>query len=173
MNKLAAAGALLVLLLPVHALAHGDAQTSDPAPGARVRKVPARIAISFTEPPTKDSRFEVMDGCDQDVFQELVGSGTEVELRLADGQPGRWNVSYRVISATDGHLTRKSFGFKVAGSKDCSEPDPGETDDQIGTPPPQVASGDGEESSFPLGPVAIGGGAVVLIALVVRLLSAR
>jgi methionine-rich copper-binding protein CopC len=163
----------LVLLSPGAALAHGETQETDPADGARVKQVPGQITISLSEPAAADSRFEVVDGCrDEVAISKVAGNQSEVRLGLAGGEPGRWKVSYRVISATDGHLTRDEFGFKVAGAKDCSEPNPQETDDEVGTDPPQAVPPE-DGASFPVLPVVVGGGLIVGLALAVRFLSAR
>ena len=162
---------IIVVLAPAAARAHGETTTSDPAQGARINKPPRSISIDFTEPPTEDSKYTVVDGCGDDVFAGARGEGTDKVLSAAGGEPGNWTVSYRVISATDGHLTKDRFSFTVAGDKDCNaEPTDGVTPD-IGDALPPVASDDGG-SGFPVVPVLIGG-VIVVLAIAVRFSSSR
>jgi methionine-rich copper-binding protein CopC len=163
---------VLVLFSPAAAWAHGDAITTVPAAGDRVRSLPKFVEIDFTEPPTQDSHYEVIDGCGDDVLAAVSGDGNLRHLSLAGGEPGKWKVTYRVISATDGHPTRDRFSFRVAGSKDCREPAPGddETPD-IGEAGAPIESDDG--SGFSAGPILIGGAAILILAVVIRVLASR
>lgn len=158
-----------VTLVPTAVWAHGDVTTSAPAPGDRVDEPPAEISISFTEPPTKDGRYSVLDGCGAEVLSGVEGKGTEKTLVVSGGSAGKWKVSYNVISATDGHRSSDSYSFTVAGKKEC-EP---ETDESpsIGDAAPPV-SPDDDPASFPMVPVAIGA-AIVAGAIALRLLGSR
>ena len=169
MSRLSAFALLSLFLLPSVALAHGDATTSNPAAGRRLDAVPSRIDIDFSEPPTKDSKYAVRDGCRSDVFAGVEGKGEKKTLNVAGGQPGTWTVSYNVISATDGHQTQDRFTFKVAGKKECREPSNRETPGDDGALPPGPEDDPG---SFPVVPVAIGG-AIVLGAIAIRFMSSR
>ncbi len=85
-------------------------------------------------------------------------------------------MTYRVISAEDGHFTRGEFAFRVAGKRDCAA-------DEIGTPGPRATFGDGaaaddrtpptEPGGVPVVPVLLGGGAILVLAVAVRLFSSR
>jgi methionine-rich copper-binding protein CopC len=170
------AGILLTLIVvataPTSALAHGETTTTDPAQGARVNKAPRAISIDFSEPPTNDSKYAVVDGCGEDVFAGVRGDGEDKVLSTSGGEPGKWTVSYRVISATDGHLTRDRFSFAVAGNKDCNAAPAGDETPDIGDALPPVASDDGG-SDFPVMPVLIGGGIILVLAIAVRVSSSR
>lgn len=132
------------------------------------------MSIQFTEAPTADNRFEVIDGCGDDVLAQVGGEGTNAELAVSGGRPGKWRVTYNVISSEDGHNSRGAFGFTVAGKRDCSDPEPAATDSpEIGSPPPPIAHDDADPASFPVLPVLIGGGAIVALAAAVRIFSAR
>jgi methionine-rich copper-binding protein CopC len=162
----------VVLAAPVASHAHGDIQSTSPEDGARVTSAPSIVRISFTEAPTADGRFEVIDGCGDDIVAEVAREGANAELLVDAGQPGAWKVSYRVISSVDGHSTRGSFGFRVAGPSDCSDPEPvaSDTPEIDGQPP---FANDDAPSDFPVLPVVIGGGAIVALAVAVRIFSAR
>ena len=166
--------ALFIGLVPAAAIAHGDLQGTTPEDGATLGSRPKEVAIVFTEPPTNDSRFEVLDGCGDDVFAGESGQGAERRLAVDGGEPGKWKVTYRVISAEDGHFSKGGFGFRVEGRRDCSE-------DRVGNPGPRETSdvdpdddlASDEEASFPVVPILLAGGAVILLALGARFFSSR
>lgn len=171
MRRFLVALAMLVAVAvagPAHA--HGDLRSSDPNAGARLQAPPSVVELDLAEPPTADSRFVVIDGCRDEVAVDFGRDGSRVTLPVAGGQPGRWRVEYRVISAVDGHLVRGDFAFRVAGQRDCSEPaaspEPAETDDEVAAPP-------GEEGgSGPLVPLVAVGGGIVALAFVIRKMMA-
>lgn len=153
--------------------AHGDIQATDPAAKATVRRAPRSVAITFTEAPTAQAVLNVTDGCKRDVGQGVEVAGATATVRVATGQPGKWQVSYRVVSSLDGHQTQGRYAFTVAGKKDCT-PDEDPTDDP-GDGPTQAAPGDtdetgdtGDSSGAPVIPIALGAVALVAVALVVR-----
>lgn len=154
--------ALLALAGPAHA--HGDLQATDPGLDAKVAKAPDSVAITFTEAPTAQAVLKVRDGCKRDVTQGIEVTDATATVRVALGQPGRWEVSYRVISALDGHETKGSYGFTVAGRRDCTpdKPTPGPGAEETLAAPTDDA-GEPSGSGAPVVPIAIG--AVVLIAL--------
>ena len=163
---------IAMLLAPAGASAHGDVTTTAPAAGGRVKQPPTGISISFSEPPTQDSKYTVVDGCGNDVLAGVEGKGTDKTLVVSGGKPGKWKVSYNVISATDGHSSSDRFAFTVAGKKECGgPPGTGEESPEIGEAAPPI-SPDDEPASFPVVPVAIGG-AIVVAAIAVRLLASR
>ena len=160
---------LAVMLSPTAAWAHGDVTTSAPASGDRVEEPPTEISISFGEPPTKDSTYSVLDGCGDEVLSSVEGKGTEKSLVVSGGSSGRWKVSYNVISATDGHHSKDSYSFRVAGEKEC-EPETNESP-SIGDAAPPIPPDD-EPASFPVVPIAIGAG-IVAGAIALRLLGSK
>jgi methionine-rich copper-binding protein CopC len=155
--------------------AHGEIESSDPAPESRVRRAPGSVAITFTEAPTAQAVLEVTDGCRRKVGQGVDVADATATVRTATGQPGRWQVSYRVISAADGHETKGKYAFTVAGKKDCT-PDPKPTDEPKGDEDPAApndkASPDDSDdtggSSAPVVPIALGAAALIVVALLVR-----
>ena len=159
------------------AAAHGDLQTTQPEAGSTAARVPKQIEIDFTEPPTNDPEIGIVDGCRRPVALDVT--------RLEDGQvqvavdkaaqPGKFAVTYRIVSATDGHPSKGSYSFTVAGKKDCSPDKPkterSETpadggDDEQAAPGPTPDEGGGGSTWLLL----VGGGTVLLViaALVLR-----
>lgn len=126
------AGVVALLVLPGVASAHGDLQGTSPSDGATVGKVPTEITVTLTEAPTKGAEARATDGCKKKAPAAVSVNGNDIVLSLGGGQPGRWKVSYRAVSAVDGHQTRGSFGFTVSGKKDCSTAsDPGDPEDDV------------------------------------------
>jgi hypothetical protein len=127
------------------------------------------IDLVFAEPPTADSKFEVSDGCNEDVLAEVTGEGPNARLHIDGGAPGRWKVAYRVVSSIDGHLVRGKYSFHVGNKKPCDiepEPEPSDGDDEAAAPD------DDDGGGVPFAPVAIGLG-VVGAAVAIRMLMAR
>ena len=168
-------GFVLLVLAPGSAHGHGELQGTIPEPGSKLQKAPAHLVINFTEPPTKQSIVTVDDGCREDVVEEVDFQDRTAHVYLRKAQPGRWKVSYEVISSIDGHRTDGSYALTVAGKADCSK-DKDEGKGDGGGPGPQAGGDTGgdtedDESSFPIVPVALGTGGLVALALVVRRLS--
>lgn len=176
MTRFLSALALVVVLgAPVVAHAHGDVESTSPADGDHVVDPPTEVTITFSQPPTADSKFEVVDGCDDDVLAAVEGEGPNPVLRIRPGgSTGAWTVRYRVISATDGHLTRGNFTFLVGrGPLQCGEdPSVDDTPDVAPTGDTDGALG-ADDGDFPIVPVVIGGGVIVALAVVVRMMSGR
>ena len=157
-------------------MAHGDIESTTPAKGDHVGEPPTEVLISFSQPPTADSRFEVVDGCDEDMLAGVGGEGPNAVLEIRPGgSTGTWTVRYRVISATDGHLTRGNFSFLVGrGPLRCGEEDPVVDETPEVAPSDEVAAADDDDGNdFPIVPVVIGGGVIVALAVAVRMISGR
>jgi methionine-rich copper-binding protein CopC len=175
--------ALLVLVAGLvigggsHALAHGEVEDETPPEGANLNKTPRHVYVTFTEAPTKDGRLEVFDGCGDMVISRLQFLDTTLHADIKkETHPGKWRVTYNVISAEDGHKTNGAYRFDVKGAKgDCSpDPDPDETDDpDDGTADGEFPLVKDEGSGFPVVPVALGAVVLIGLAFAVRKMSAR
>lgn len=150
--------ALTTLCFAPAAWAHAAYNSSEPEPGARLDEPPGEITVSYAEPPTNQSTFQVLDGCDRNVASFSVLNDT-IEAEIGEAQPGRWRVEWSVVSAVDGHLTRDNFSFTVRGEPDCT---------QVAAPDgPDDSSG--SDGSGPLVPIAIATAVIVAIGAGVRL----
>ena len=159
------------------AFAHGDLSSTQPEAGSTAPRVPKQISIDFTEAPTGRPEIGIVDGCRRQVGGALtrVEEG-QVEVAVdRSAQPGRFTVSYRIVSAVDGHPSKGSYRFTVDGKRDCSPDEPekespngsGEDpggDDQAAPPPPPSDSGGATWL------LLVGGGTLLLVvvALVLR-----
>jgi copper resistance protein C len=121
----ALAAALLLCLISIRAaFAHGDMDSTDPAPDSVVKEVPEHLYINFTETPSKGASVKLLDGCQRDVLDEIEIVERTMHIYSVDSaQPGRWEVRYKIISTEDGHPSSGGYSFRVKGKKDCSEPD--------------------------------------------------
>jgi methionine-rich copper-binding protein CopC len=174
-----AAAVLLGLSTP--ALAHGDLESSKPEAGSTIKKSIDTVTLTFTEEPLEDARVRVFDGCRQDIVDLThVVDRTMHILLTHKGEPGKWKVEFKVVSAVDGHESEGSFGFTVKGKADCSEgeePSPGETagpgagadDDAARDAEPTSDQG----SDFPMIAVLIGALALIGIAVLAKVGGSR
>ena len=152
---------LTVLCVASPAFGHAAKTTSDPEKGARLDAAPEQVTVKYAEPPTTDSKFTVLDGCDRDVTDTVEILNDTIEATMHDGQPGRWTVEWSVVSAVDGHLTRDDISFRVSGETDCS------LAQETAGPAPRTEPG----ASLPLVPIGIATAVIVGIAVAIRLSS--
>jgi copper transport protein len=100
------------------AAAHGALQSSDPAGGSSLDRPPPAVTLRFTERPDPGlSTVRVLDSGGRVVAggpaRPVPGRPDELRLHL-DGLPaGGYTVTWRIVSAVDGHRTDGVFGFGV------------------------------------------------------------
>jgi MYXO-CTERM domain-containing protein len=133
------AGSVL-LLVPGTALAHSEITSTSPEQGARVKSVPERVAVRFSEPPS-DARITVTDGCGDKVGRRRVISGSTVRTRIPEAASGRWKVVVKTISSEDEHLATDRFGFTVAGRPRCGGESAGGNEPAVGQSHDRAATG--------------------------------
>ncbi len=114
-----ASSVALVLLSAAPALAHSTLVASDPAAGAVLEVSPSRVRLVFDEalgPGVGAVTVTGPDGVRRQHGPALVdgGSVTQALDRLA--VPGRYRVSYRLVSADDGHPVVGALHFDLAVS---------------------------------------------------------
>lgn len=120
--------ALLFLLIaslaaPSQASAHARLLKSSPAAGSRLDAQPANIQLFFSE--SVDLGFSSIKVLDRARREQPVGplaraAGSEDTTASASIvgtlAPGTYTVVWRMLSATDGHLTAGSFAFLIRGA---------------------------------------------------------
>ncbi|MEO6798303.1 MAG: copper resistance protein CopC [Candidatus Dormibacter sp.] len=109
-------GALLALT--VTADAHSLVRFSDPPDGATLAHAPKVVIITFTETPDPTlSRVEILDTAGHQVAGGLVsgvrGSPTAVSVPVPALSDGVYTVSWRTVSAIDGHVATGVFAFAI------------------------------------------------------------
>src|SRR5579871_2848885 len=108
--------ALLVSVAPV--FAHANLLRSDPPASATLNSAPAVISLWMSEPVEPDfSSINLLDGKGNPVKTpaSTVDPADPKHMMLAPGNlpDGVYTVSWRAISASDGHPTNGSFAFAV------------------------------------------------------------
>ena len=103
------------------AAAHGALQSSDPAGGSSLDRAPSAVTLRFTEPPDRGlSTVRVLDSSGRVVAggpaRPVPGRPAELRLPLAGLPTGGYTVSWRIVSAVDGHRTDGVFGFGVGAA---------------------------------------------------------
>ncbi|HKN81600.1 MAG TPA: copper resistance protein CopC [Actinomycetota bacterium] len=124
------------------AFAHASLESSDPSNGELLETAPDRISLTFTEPPDLSlTTIGVLDDTGAPVPTgppELApGSDREVRVRLDPVPDGVYTVTWRTVSATDGHVTSNAFSFGVGVSPEAVRPLTGGVDE---TEPPSAAA---------------------------------
>ncbi len=126
------------LATPGSAAAHAELVSSTPAANASLLESPPELAMRFSEPidPVTAS-VQLLDNLQRAVAGlgavEVDASGLIASIRLPSLDPGVYTVSYRVTSATDGHVSAGIWAFLI---------------DPTGTRPPPAI---GAQSSSPSG----------------------
>lgn len=127
----------LVWLLPVALVAlaattrlvsaHAYLVRADPAPNSVVTTAPKQVTLWFDE--TVDPNFsavQVLDAdqsrLDQDDLTADPGDSRQIHISLKPLPDGTYTVVWRVLSATDGHITRGVFAFGVGKTSSTAVP---------------------------------------------------
>jgi methionine-rich copper-binding protein CopC/putative copper export protein len=123
------------------ASAHAAIESTDPANGQLLDQPPSQIVLRFTEPPDLELTIVgMMDASGATVPtgppERAPGSNREVRVRLDPLPDGVYTVTWRTVSATDGHVTAGAFSFGVGVS-------PGDVTpiEQTGTGTPSPTAG--------------------------------
>jgi len=103
------------------AAAHGALQSSEPAGGSSLERAPAAVTLRFTERPDPGlSTVRVLDSSGRVVAggpaRPVAGRPLELRVPAAGLPAGGYTVSWRIISAVDGHRTDGVFGFGVGAA---------------------------------------------------------
>jgi len=106
------------LLLASGVWAHALLRRSDPESGAALTQPPAAVTLSFTEQPDPGlSIVHVLDSTgavvDRGGTRPVAGQPDVLTLPLGPLPPGVYTVSWRTVSAVDGHVTGGAFAFGV------------------------------------------------------------
>jgi copper transport protein len=116
---MAVALCLLLVATATQVLAHANLLQAEPQPNSVIMEPPTQIILSFTEAlEPSSSSIELLDGSGQPV--NTPGPATVdpaheavMSLQLPPLEDGVYTVSWRALSAVDGHLTRGVYGFIV------------------------------------------------------------
>jgi copper transport protein len=100
---------------------HAAIESTDPANGELLEESPSQIVLTFTEPPDLDLTIvSVVDSSGAEMPtgppERAPGSNREIRVRLDPVPDGVYTVTWRTVSATDGHVTSNAFSFGVGVS---------------------------------------------------------
>jgi copper transport protein len=123
------AGAL-VLGAASAASAHALPKQTSPTSGAILQTAPKQVTITYTEPPVISLTIvHVLDstGKSHETGPPKLVPGSKVELEVPVGSlaDGVYTVTWRTVSASDGHVTAGSFSFGVGVTSVSGPPPPG------------------------------------------------
>src|SRR5438046_3087937 len=112
---------LLVALTFGIVSAHAKLIKADPAPGSIVGTAPTQVELSFDEAVDLSfSEVQVLNAQKQRVdtgeLQPVTGDPKSVIAPLKPGGDGTYNVVWKILSATDGHITRGVFAYGVGNT---------------------------------------------------------
>jgi len=98
--------------------AHALLRDSEPADGASLDRAPRQVLLTFTERPEPQlSTVHVLDTAGRQVeaakAAPVAGQPLQLVVPLGDLPDGTYTVSWRVLSADDGHVTAGAFAFGV------------------------------------------------------------
>ncbi|TAH52315.1 MAG: c-type cytochrome [Chloroflexota bacterium] len=114
--------ALLLALLTVSVVsAHAKLVKSDPAPSSVLGAAPTQVQLWFDEALDLNfSEVQVLDSnkqrIDTGALQAAPDDPKSVIAPLKPGGDGTYNVVWKVLSATDGHITRGVFAYGVGNT---------------------------------------------------------
>ncbi len=117
MSRSALIAALALLLAARPAYGHALYERSTPAAGARL-EAPGQIQVTFTEEVEPSfSKLEVLDSSrkrvDLDDSRDVLGQPRALIVSVPELPDGTYTVSWKVLSAVDGHVTRGVFPLVV------------------------------------------------------------
>jgi copper transport protein len=128
-GTVAVAAALAVAALPATVFAHALAQSSMPASGATLQSPPPDVTITFGETP--DPALSTITVIDTSGRSWIAGSTAPVrgeplqlEVPLKHLPKGVYTVTWKTVSAVDGHLATGAFAFGVGVSPGSSAVQP-------------------------------------------------
>jgi copper resistance protein C len=97
-------------------LAHARLQSSTPADNAELTAAPKTLALNFSEPARLAMLKLVVDGKDIPVpLDKSAKPGQSFTLTLPALAPGSYTVQWAAVAVDDGHVTKGTFKFSIAG----------------------------------------------------------
>jgi copper transport protein len=141
---LVAVAGLWLLATGPAAAAHGSLLSSEPAGGSSLGRAPAAVTLRFSERPDPGlSTVRVLDSGGRVVAggpaRPVPGRPMELRVPTADLAAGGYTVSWRIVSAVDGHRTDGVFGFGVGAAGAPAPPASQVAEAQTGPAPGPLA----------------------------------
>ncbi len=109
--------ALMLGLWAADASAHAALTAATPVPGATLGAGPSAVTLTFSERPAASLSSIRVTSADGTSYQEgpprTLRAPLALTVRLRPAQRGVYRVTFRVVSAVDGHATAGSYAFGV------------------------------------------------------------
>jgi copper resistance protein C len=95
--------------------AHAKLQSSTPADNAQLSQAPKTLTLNFSEA-AQLARLVVVGGTEISIPVDKTAKASQsFTLPLPALVPGKYTVHWTAVAADDGHVTRGSFVFSIAG----------------------------------------------------------
>lgn len=130
----------------VPAGAHSAVVSTDPVNGALLDTAPEEIGITFTEPPDLAlTTVEVVDRSGAPVptgpVEQVGGNERAISVLPDPLADGVYTVTWRTVSATDGHVTSGAFSFGIGVTEGEVRPIPSGEREETAPPSPMAVAG--------------------------------
>jgi copper resistance protein C len=97
-------------------LSHAKLQSSTPADNAQLTQVPKTLTLNFSEAAQLARLVVVGDGKEISIpIDKTAKASQSFTLPLPGLVPGKYTVQWTAVAADDGHVTKGSFSFSIAG----------------------------------------------------------
>jgi methionine-rich copper-binding protein CopC len=97
-------------------LSHAKLQSSAPADNAQLAQVPKTLTLNFSEAAQLARLVVVGDGKEISIpIDKTAKASQSFTLPLPGLVPGKYTVQWTAVAADDGHVTKGSFSFSIAG----------------------------------------------------------
>jgi methionine-rich copper-binding protein CopC len=104
------------LLASAQSLAHARLQSSTPADNAQLKEAPKTLSLSFSEAARLARLKLTLDGKEIPIsLDKDAKPGQSFTLTLPALTPGSYTVEWAAVAADDGHVTKGTFKFSIAG----------------------------------------------------------
>ena len=97
-------------------LSHAKLQSSAPADNAQLAQVPKTLTLNFSEAAQLARLVVVGDGKEISIpIDKTAKASQSFTLPLPGLVPGKYTVQWTAVAADDGHVTKGTFSFSIAG----------------------------------------------------------
>lgn len=97
-------------------LSHAKLQSSTPADNAQLAQAPKTLTLNFSEAAQLARLVVVGDGKEISIpIDKTAKASQSFTLPLPGLVPGKYTVQWTAVAADDGHVTKGTFSFSIAG----------------------------------------------------------
>jgi methionine-rich copper-binding protein CopC len=117
MSKHARSASVLGFILAAgFCMAHARLQSSSPSDSAQLMQAPKSLTLNFSEAARLAVLKLILDGNEVPVPVDTSAPARQsFVLPLPDLRAGKYTVQWTAVAADDGHVTRGTFTFSIAG----------------------------------------------------------